>query len=96
MPKDIALDSEFNIVIKNGDFLIDESAYQHQQALIFANKGEFKATPKVGVGAINFIENTNPEDFAREIRLQFIADGMSVKNLKIADNLEISVDAQFN
>lgn len=95
MPKDILLDENFNPIITNGDFTIGESTYQHQKMLLFANKGQFKADPLVGVGSRRFLESSKHNDFAREIRQQFSADGMIVKTLQINENLEINIDAQY-
>jgi hypothetical protein len=96
MPNDILLDENFNPIITNGDFTIGESTYQHQKMLLFAEKGQFKADPLVGVGSRRFLENSKQDDFAREIRQQFYADGMTVKKIQINENLEINIDAQYS
>lgn len=96
MPNDILLDEDFNPIITNGDFTIGESTYQHQKMLLFAEKGQFKADPLVGVGSRRFLENSKQDDFAREIRQQFYADGMTVKKIQINENLEINIDAQYS
>lgn len=95
MPKDILLDENFNIITKNGVFAIGESTYQHQKILIFADKGQFKSNPTAGVGSRRFLESSRPDDFAREIRQEFIKDGMSIRTLKIGENLEVTIDAIY-
>lgn len=95
MPNDILLDENFFPIITNGDFTIGESTYQHQKMLLLADKGEFKANPTTGVGSRRYLESYKSDDYAREIRLEFMADGMSVNSLKIGDNLEITIDAQY-
>ncbi|WP_102980112.1 hypothetical protein [Chryseobacterium scophthalmum] len=95
MPNDILLDENFNPIITNGDFTIGESTYQHQKMLLFADKGQFKADPLIGIGARRFLETSKQDDFAREIRQQFLTDGMIVKTLQINENLEINIDAQY-
>jgi len=95
MPNDILLNEKFEPILTNGDFTIGESTYQHQKLLLFADKGEFKAYPASGVGSRRFLENFRSDDFAREIRLEFMADGMTVNTLKIGENLEITIDAQY-
>lgn len=95
MPNDILLDENFNPIITNGDFTVGESTYQHQKMLLFADKGQFKAEPLVGVGSRRFLETSKQDDFAREIREQFSADGMILKTLQIKENLEINIDAQY-
>ncbi|WP_234111687.1 hypothetical protein [Chryseobacterium sp. R2A-55] len=95
MPNDIILDENFDLQIANGDLVVGESTYQHQRILIFAEKGEFKQYPKVGVGSKHYLESERPDNFAREIRQQFIADGMNVKQIKIGDNLELNIDSDY-
>lgn len=94
MPKDILLTDDLQI--SNGDLMIGESTYQHQKTLIYADKGEFKHNPKIGVGVKRYFETEKPEDFAREIRFQFLTDGMKVNKIEIADNLEVNIDATYN
>ena len=96
MPKDILLDKNLDLVLKNGDFSIGESTAQHQKLLILSDKGEFKANPKRGVGARKYLETHKPDDFAREIRQEFSIDGMSVDAISIGENLEMNITAQYN
>lgn len=95
MPQDILLDENFDLQIANGDLVVGESTYQHQKILIFADKGQFKANPTIGVGSRRYLETSKPDELAREIRLEFYGDGMDVKTLSIADNLEIKIDAEY-
>lgn len=96
MPKDILLNSLFDLAIKAGDFDLGESTYQHQQLLILSDKGEWKENPKRGVGTKRFLESERPDNLAREIRQEFIADGMEVDKIRIGENLQISVEANYN
>jgi hypothetical protein len=95
MPNDILLDENFELQISSGDLSVGESTYQHQKILIFADKGQFKSSPKIGVGSRRYLETSKPDELAREIRLEFYGDGMDVKTLKIEDNLEIKIDAEY-
>ncbi len=74
---------------------IGESTYQNQKILILANKGELKMNPMRGVGAIRFIEENNQNDLAREIRTEFIADGMQIDKINISPDLQIDVEAYY-
>ena len=75
--------------------VIDDTTAQNQKILLIANKGEFKSRPMRGVGASRFLENHKPDEFAREIRTEFTADGMTVKEIKIGENLELEIDAYY-
>lgn len=95
MPQDILLDENLDISIKNGDFEVGESTYQHQQLLLLMEKGELKVFPKNGVASKRYLESYKPDEYAREIRQEFIADGLAVKSIHIAENLDLTIDANY-
>ena len=95
MPTDILLDDKLDLRIENGDFVVDESTYQHQQLLLMMEKGELKNFPTTGVASKRYLESGNPSNYAREIRQEFIADGMKVNEINISENLEITVEANY-
>ena len=93
--KGILLNDDLTFKITNGSLTIGDTTAQNQKILILANKGEFKLKPMRGVGAARFLEDSDAGDLAREIRTEFIADGMSVNNIKINANKEIEIDANY-
>ncbi|MBO4233909.1 hypothetical protein [Riemerella anatipestifer] len=95
MPKDILLDDNMDLMFSGGDFSVGDSTYQHQQILIFSDKGEFKQFPNIGVGSRRYLESERPDEFAREIRQQFIADGMKVEEIKIEEDLTLNINAHY-
>jgi len=95
MPNDLLLDENFEMTIKDGDFVIGESTYQHQKILLFGDKGQFKADPTIGIGSRRYLESHRVDDFAREIRQEFIKDGMTIRSLKVGQDLEINIDAIY-
>jgi hypothetical protein len=91
--KDYMLDSDNDLRIENGDFVIDDSDLQHQELLLYAEKGAYKQYPLTGVGIMTYLKDENPDDLLREIRLQFAQDGMQVNKLAIVNGkLEVSAD----
>lgn len=93
---DFLLDDDLDLLISDdGDFVVGESTAQHQKLLILADKTEFKEVPMRGVGARRYLEDSDPSSLAREIRTEFIADGMTVNKIKIADDLNTQVDANY-
>lgn len=92
---DFLVDDDFDLQIKDGDFVASESTAQHQKILILADKGEFKEVPMRGVGARRYLEDHTPDNLAREIRTEFAADGMKVNKIQIASDLTIQVDANY-
>lgn len=92
---DFILDDNLDLKIENGDFVIGESTAQHQKLLILADKAEFKEVPMRGVGAKRYLEDHDTSGLARAIRTEFIADGMTVNQIKITADLTIEVDANY-
>lgn len=95
MPTDLLLDDNMEIVIADGDFVIGESTAQHQKMLILSEKCELKEVPMRGVGARRFLEDSRPDNLAREIRQEFTTDGMTVKQINIEADLNIQIDAFY-
>ena len=95
MPKDIVLNDNNDLLINDGDFVVGESTYQHQKHLLLAEKGDYKQFPTAGVASKKYLERERPDEYARAIRQEFVADGMNVKTLTILENLELSIDAEY-
>lgn len=92
--KDILLTADYDLLIKDGDFVIGESDVQHQQCLLLAEKGAYKQFPERGVGIMTYLLDENPDELLREIRLEFSKDGMKINRLAF-ENGKIKVDAPY-
>ena len=76
---DILLDDDFDVIIKDGDFLIGEASQQHQQLLLISEKGMWKQYPVVGVAMQSFLlDDDYIDDFKKEVKKQFEMDGMEI------------------
>lgn len=95
MVKDFILTENNDLLIEDGDLVVNETTYQHQKHLLLAEKGDYKQHPKTGVASKKYLERESPDEYARAIRQEFVADGMNVKTLKILENLELSIDAEY-
>ena len=93
--EDFVLTEDNDLLIENGDLVINETSYQHQKHLLLAEKGDYKQHPTIGVASKKYLERESPDEYARAIRQEFVADGMNVKTLKILENLELCIDAQY-
>lgn len=94
-PIDVLLDlATMDLAIENNDLVIGPSTAQHQKCLLLAAKGDIKWAPLVGVHLFSFLNDERPEDMLREVRLQFIQDGMKIKRLKSV-NYNINIDAEY-
>lgn len=93
--KGILLDDNLELLIVNKSLLIGDTTYQNQKILILSDKGELKDTPMRGVGAKRYLEDHTPDALAREIRQEFVIDGMQVDGIKIATSGTIEVEAFY-
>lgn len=92
--KGIVLNNDFELLIVNGSMVVDDTTYQNQKLLLLAEKGEFKYRPMRGVGSKRFLESSQPDELAREIRTEFITDGMKVNSIIIEESV-LNVDAEY-
>lgn len=94
---DILLDTGTNDLLfdETGNLKMGTSDQQHQTLLLLFDKGSLKETPDTGVGTFKHIEAEQPGDFLRELRMQFIGDGMKVNKL-IFENNKLLINAPYN
>ena len=92
--KDILLDEDFDLLIKDGDLVIGDSDEQHKNLLLLCSKGDFKENPDVGVGIESYLESEDPAALIREIKQQYSADGMRVNEIKIELG-KLKIDAAY-
>jgi len=81
----IDMESETPALFTNGDLNVGECAAQNKFLMLLCEPGAFKEFPDAGVGAASYLEDDNAEALMRDIRLQFAADGMPVKEVKSKD-----------
>ena len=88
MPYDYAHDSDSDLLIANGDFVVGESTLQHQAIIVKLQPGELRQYPKTGVGIDNYLLAEGAENLQQEIQKNFEADGMKVRSI----DFEVSTD----
>lgn len=93
--KDILTDEKGDLLIVDGDLVIDVSDDQHQEHIIIADKGDFKETPELGVGIINLLSDDDPVSILIEIKKNLEYDGVKVKNVKFSEDNKIIVDGTY-
>lgn len=93
--KDILLDSDFDLMAVDGDFVVGDSTIQNQALLLASGPGEFKETPTCGIGLEGYLLDENPAVLLREIRRQFTIDGMKVSKVAITATGELDIKAEY-
>lgn len=91
---DFILNSDYEMIIENGDFKVGDATAQNQKLIMLAQKGEVKQTPLTGVGIADWLKGEKQSGLKSEIRQQLKADGMNVKKIDINNNT-INIDAAY-
>lgn len=91
---DFKLNTDLELEIANGDFMIGDSTSEHQELLIHSSKGDWKENPTVGVGAAMFLKDDDTLGLPGEIKKEFERDGMTVNSIGITAE-KIQVDAHY-
>lgn len=83
---DIGHTANGDIDLQAGDILYAESTGQHQRDILLADKGHYKESPETGVGALEYMNDNEPDRLLRSIRKEFTRDGMKVSKVSL-DNV---------
>lgn len=83
MEQDILLDKDNDLLIRNGDFVIDESLTQDITILLGLNQGELKSDPLLGPGLIRLINsNVSDDELKAKIKLHLQRDNKNYEAIK--------------
>lgn len=80
---DFLLNSNGDLLIKNGDFVIGPSDNQHIKDIINSNPGDWQEFPTVGVGIDSYINGSDLYELNQNIKLQLGNDGYDVNKINI-------------
>ncbi len=92
---DFGLDDGEDLAVAGGDFMVLESTGQHQRQLLLNNKGDFKESPTLCVGAFGYLDDEQVSDLIREVSVEFARDGMDVVSIKQGANGVLVSDAIY-
>ena len=94
--RDILLNSDIDIMFANGDFVIGDSTMQNQYLILSTHKGEWKENPFIGAGLEDMLHDEGGEAYwKRRIAEELKRDGMDVKEVKIINNGQININAEY-
>lgn len=76
---------EPDLQIENGDIKIGPSDDNNSMYITYAQKGQLRVNPVLGVGVINFINGPDSagRSLVREIRAEHKRDGYRITNLEV-------------
>lgn len=82
---DFTLDSNGDLLIEHGDFVLSYSDGMHQEHILRSYTGFWRNAPLVGVGIEQYLGATvNPAEIKRAITLQIAADGFQINSLDVS------------
>lgn len=93
--KDLLLDENGDLLIKDGDFVIGESDNQHQLDILLAEKGEFKEFPELGVGIQEMLSDDEFVEFLIEAKKNLEYDGMDINNIEFTKDGKLKIDGKY-
>ena len=83
MGKDIKLDENFEPVIVDGDFVVEDSHDQEVKLLVLLNQGGLKSDPILGPNLVQMMEDEKDlEKLKKRMRLHLERDGKDYEELK--------------
>lgn len=65
--------------------VVGDVTEQNQRIILFAEKGEIKSAPLMGVGLASYLDDENPSELLREIRINLREDGQKVRQCGFVD-----------
>lgn len=84
--KDIILDNNNELLISNGDIVVDDGTQQHIALLLLSNQGDFKQHPLTGIGIMKYLNSplnaTIKAKLYRDINIQFEDNGLKDINIE--------------
>lgn len=84
--KDILFDNG-DVIIQNGDFLVDESSQQEGENILLANPGQILLNPLLGVGIGNYLKSTSSLKMLKSIRENMKIDNLNVTDLNYSNGI---------
>jgi len=93
--QDIILDSNNDLLVEQGDFVVSSSDDRHVNLIIVSNKGHYRFNPTIGVNAFSFLNSVGQADaLKRSIQEQLSIDGFQVEKIDITENGKININAK--
>lgn len=94
MVKDIDLETDLDLKIIDGDFVISDSDQNHVINILKAYVGGYKQFPLVGVGIDYYLASAGTQQvIKRNITVQMESDGYKVNKIEVLGQSKYSIDA---
>lgn len=92
---DLQVDDNFDLLVKDGDFVVAPSDKHSQTIIIISSKGSFRFAPMIGVDIYSYLNSTGQaEAIKRDIQEQLTLDGYRVDSIDLLENNQIKINAK--
>jgi hypothetical protein len=91
---DVLIDYNNNTMFKNGDLNVGFCDEQNKRLLLVSEKASFKEFPASCVGLVFYLESEDISAMLREVRSEFVGDGMRVDQITF-DDLNLVTSAEY-
>ena len=71
--------------------VVGDVTEQNQRHIIFAEKGEIKRAPALGVGIASYLDDEDPYELLREIRINLRDDGQKIHSCGFDENGKLKI-----
>lgn len=96
MTQDIGLDTDYDLAIEEGDFVVKDSTYQHAEIMMLAEKGDLRQYPFLGVGIKNYINDDSFVELPVEIEKQLDLDKAKIIKLQVFETGKVELDISYD
>ena len=83
MRYDLALNTDGDLDIQDGDLVIGESDYIHVKHILESYPGDWKQYPELGIGIQKQINSPITRAFKRKAKIQLESDGYDINDIAI-------------
>lgn len=92
---DLQVDDNYDLLVKDGDFVVAPSDDHTQTLIIISSKGSFRFAPMVGVDIYTYLNSTGQADsIKRDIQEQLTLDGYQVELIEFTEDGQIKISAK--
>jgi hypothetical protein len=81
------VDDEYDMLIRNGDLVVDNSDVQHITHIFEADQGQYRRHPLLGIGVRRMLNGSIGGAERRHIQLQLESDGYRPNQIKYEDDI---------
>lgn len=76
------VDGTYDLLIRNGDFVISDSDMQHARHIMNAQPGHYKQWPRLGAGIHDDLLGTMDADILRRVQMHLKSDGYRPQKIR--------------